>query len=116
MIWVQGCHLACTDCWNKHTWSFEKENLVSVDKLFEVIAATKGMRDRLDNSTLLKKQKINIIHGALDEVIKSEKLYAELSRINTDSSTLFEIIDSGHMSIWENTKELNNYIKVILIR
>lgn len=43
VIWVQGCHLACPECWNKHTWSFEKSTEISVDALFEQIAITKGI-------------------------------------------------------------------------
>lgn len=43
VVWVQGCHLACAGCWNQHTWSFAKRNLVSVDELFARIASTDGL-------------------------------------------------------------------------
>ena len=43
VIWVQGCHLACPECWNKHTWSFDKKNMVHIDELFEKISATTGI-------------------------------------------------------------------------
>ena len=38
VIWVQGCHLACPDCWNKHTWSFQKKKLIEADALFAEIS------------------------------------------------------------------------------
>ena len=43
VIWVQGCHLACPECWNKHTWSFKKKNMIQVDELFDRIASIKGI-------------------------------------------------------------------------
>ena len=43
VVWTQGCHLACPQCWNKHTWSFAKKSMMSVDALFEKIAATQGI-------------------------------------------------------------------------
>ena len=43
VIWVQGCHLACFECWNKHTWDFDNKNLISIDELFTQIAKTKGL-------------------------------------------------------------------------
>ena len=39
VVWVQGCHLGCAECWNKHTWPFSPQNLVSVDDIFAQIAA-----------------------------------------------------------------------------
>lgn len=48
VIWVQGCHLACPECWNKHTWSFAPKTLMSADELFAKIAAV----DSLDGITL----------------------------------------------------------------
>ena len=39
VIWVQGCHLGCSGCWNKHTWSFRKKNLVTADSLFSEITS-----------------------------------------------------------------------------
>lgn len=44
VVWVQGCHLACQDCWNKHTWSFDKKNLISADDLFEKISSIDGLQ------------------------------------------------------------------------
>lgn len=41
VVWVQGCHLACSGCWNKWTWSFEPKTLMSPDDLFQQIATAK---------------------------------------------------------------------------
>lgn len=43
VIWVQGCHLACSGCWNKHTWSFAEQTMMSVDELFDQISTTQGI-------------------------------------------------------------------------
>ena len=43
VIWVQGCHLACPECWNKHTWSFNSNNMISIDSLFEQIKNTQNI-------------------------------------------------------------------------
>ena len=43
VIWVQGCHLACPECWSKHTWSFYKQRWLEVDKVFDEIVDTKNI-------------------------------------------------------------------------
>ncbi len=43
VLWVQGCHLGCEGCWNKHTWSFARKNIVTVDSIFDLISSTKGI-------------------------------------------------------------------------
>ena len=43
VIWVQGCHLGCKECWNKHTWSFNKRNEMSIDSLYNQISDIDGL-------------------------------------------------------------------------
>lgn len=43
VVWVQGCHLACPGCWNRHTWSFAPKIRKSADALFANIAAVAGL-------------------------------------------------------------------------
>ena len=43
VIWVQGCHLACPECWNKHTWSFKPKRLIGIDELFDQIKSVQGI-------------------------------------------------------------------------
>ena len=43
VVWVQGCHLGCPQCWNKHTWSFAPKNQVSVGSLLAQISAVDGL-------------------------------------------------------------------------
>ncbi|MBM4367902.1 MAG: radical SAM protein [Deltaproteobacteria bacterium] len=43
VLWVQGCPLACPDCWNPDTWAFERRDLRSVEELASVILATEGI-------------------------------------------------------------------------
>ncbi len=43
VVWVQGCPLACSGCWNPDTWSFARRQMRSVDALAEEILATPGI-------------------------------------------------------------------------
>ena len=43
VLWVQGCHLACPNCWNKHTWSFKPVKMIHIDDIFKQVAATEGI-------------------------------------------------------------------------
>lgn len=37
VIWLQGCSLACTGCWNKTMWSFSPHILMERDEVLEQI-------------------------------------------------------------------------------
>ncbi len=39
VVWVQGCHIGCADCFNPDSWPFEIRELISVEKLAENILA-----------------------------------------------------------------------------
>jgi anaerobic ribonucleoside-triphosphate reductase activating protein len=39
VVWVQGCHIGCADCFNPDSWPFEVRELISVEKLAENILA-----------------------------------------------------------------------------
>ena len=68
----------------------------------EICAATRGLRDRLDNTHLLNKQNIHIIQGEYDNVIPLKKLQSELPPEQN-----YELIKNcGHMSVWEKKEEL----------
>jgi len=41
VLWLQGCDLGCSGCWNKETWSFEKNTLKSSDEVFQDILKNK---------------------------------------------------------------------------
>ena len=71
----------------------------------EIIASTKGMRDRLYNGELLNQSNINMVHGDLDTVVKTAKLTIEVARLN-NPSRIQTIPDVGHMSIWEKPAAL----------
>ncbi|NVJ53920.1 MAG: radical SAM protein [Campylobacteraceae bacterium] len=48
VLWLQGCDLACTGCWNTETWSFEKRILKTVDEVFKEII---NLRDTINGIT-----------------------------------------------------------------
>lgn len=79
----------------------------------EICAATAGMRDRQAFYQLKSNLRVSIIHGDLDPIIQSEKMTEELQNIS--SSYLFtNMIDVGHMGIWEDPKTVISSIKSIL--
>jgi len=43
VIWLQGCNLGCKGCWNRDSWSFEDNILMSCDELFEDIIKQKAI-------------------------------------------------------------------------
>lgn len=43
VLWVQGCSLSCSECWNKDTWDFSPNMLYSVQDIFEQISSQPGL-------------------------------------------------------------------------
>lgn len=37
VVWLQGCHRCCSDCANPQSCSFEINELISIDRLFQTI-------------------------------------------------------------------------------
>jgi len=66
----------------------------------EIIAATKGMRDRQDNSLLVTSHKINIIQGEFDPIIPLQLMQKKCLDLKTKPN-LYILKNVGHMSIWE---------------
>ncbi len=81
----------------------------------EIIATTRGMRDRDDNSALLKHNSISIIQGDSDQIVKTEKLNEELKK-SAIHPEVYHIKKCGHMSIWECPEELINCLKLIVFK
>jgi anaerobic ribonucleoside-triphosphate reductase activating protein len=43
VLWVQGCPLGCSGCWNPDTWSFERKQLREVQEVIADILGTPGI-------------------------------------------------------------------------
>lgn len=80
----------------------------------EIIAATAGIRDRLDNRQLMETNEIGIIQGAGDPVIPTLKMLEQTSTLKSQVE-IVTIANSGHMSIWEDQDALIESIKRLLI-
>ena len=89
----------------------KQANQISIE---EIVAATVGIRDRLDNRQVMEENDIGIIHGAEDPVIPTLKLMAETSTL-ASKVEIVTIENSGHMSIWEDKVALIESIKRLLI-
>jgi len=48
VLWLQGCSLGCSGCWNKDSWSNKPNILKSVDDIFDQIET---LKDKLDGVT-----------------------------------------------------------------
>jgi pimeloyl-ACP methyl ester carboxylesterase len=79
----------------------------------EIIASTRGMRDRLHHGEIMNSHEVKMIHGSLDTVVKTTKLEAELALLKKQPA-LQIIENAGHMSIWEAPNELMKCIRVNL--
>lgn len=81
----------------------------------EIIAATKGMRDRLSNELILKTTEVSIIQGEHDPIINTQDLL-EKSATYLSFDNVIVLKNTGHMSIWEQPEMLINCLKSILIK
>ena len=80
----------------------------------EIIACTKGMRDRSNLKSVINQHPIIIIHGDEDPIISTDMLLEELEGIQ--EVELYRIPQCGHMSIWENPAMLIKLIQNIVFR
>ncbi len=78
----------------------------------QIIAATKGMRDRTDNFELIKAHNIHIIQGEFDPIISTTQMTNQLKGVKPE--LLITLKGVGHMSIWEDYMALLNTINQIL--
>ncbi len=78
-----------------------------------IIVSTKGMRDRLDNSEVLREQEVTIIQGSNDPVVPiilmEEKLEKVMNKYN-----LVLIKKCGHLGFLEQPKEFLAVVKGII--
>jgi pimeloyl-ACP methyl ester carboxylesterase len=81
----------------------------------EIIACTRGLRDREDLTSLIKDHPIHLIHGDEDPIMPTEVLLKAIEK-NRNKVILHRITECGHMSIWENPQALINLIQSIVFR
>lgn len=70
VIWLQGCNLGCKHCWNKQTWSFNENRIISINEIFQDIQNQKN----LDGLTFTGGEPLLQFEGVfnLAKIIKSE--------------------------------------------
>jgi pimeloyl-ACP methyl ester carboxylesterase len=81
----------------------------------EIAAATAGMRDRKSFSLFLKSSDICIIQGEYDPIIATEQIKKEIEENNWQIELVL-LKNVGHMSIWEDPKNLIKALKNLIIR
>jgi len=121
VLWVQGCDLNCTGCWNQHTWSFEDKVLKSADDIFKQIESLKDIIDGvtftggepfLQSFELSKLAKLIKENTTLDIQIFSGFTKNEL--IKDEQKELLKYTDILVAGRYDTTKENNNQIVYIL--
>lgn len=40
VLWTQGCSKGCKNCFNPETWNFEKNNILDVEEIFNIIESS----------------------------------------------------------------------------
>jgi pimeloyl-ACP methyl ester carboxylesterase len=95
------------NCYKPISVLIEKANKLPVS---EICAATRGLKNRIDNSTLLIEQNIHIIQGEYDSTIPLKLMESKL-KSKAPSQKIHTIKNCGHMSIWEKPKELFSIIE-----
>lgn len=79
----------------------------------EIVACTKGMRDRENFYEVMDYQSINMIQGDSDPIIPMELLKEHLSQLK--ETPIIQLIENcGHMSFWENPSALIKCLKRIV--
>ena len=81
----------------------------------EIAAATAGMRDRTFFDLRSKTKIISIIQGEHDPIISTQQIKKELAEHDWQIK-LVELKNVGHMSIWEDPKNLIKELKNLIIR
>jgi len=102
VLWLQGCDLGCQGCWNKETWSFEKNILKSIEEVFNEIQKSKN----LDGVTFSGGEPF-LQAGELSKLAKKIKTYTNLS---LQIFTGFEL----HALRDQNQKELLEYTDILV--
>lgn len=114
VIWVQGCHLACTGCWNKHTWSFKKRTMMSVEQLFNQIASAEkisGVTFSGGEPFLQAKQLYKLAYKIKNELGLNLQIFTgyELEELTKkDQKVLLDLADIVVAGRFDNTKPNNN--------
>ncbi|WP_051568352.1 alpha/beta fold hydrolase [Crocinitomix catalasitica] len=81
----------------------------------EIIAVTRGLRDRKDNTILLNHHSISIIQGEYDPVIPNNKLNEAVEQAAIKPE-IIQIPNVGHMSFLEAPAALFNAMKLVLFK
>lgn len=102
VLWLQGCDLGCQGCWNKETWSFEKNILKSIEEVFNEIQKSKN----LDGVTFSGGEPF-LQAGELSKLAKKIKNYTNLSLQIFTGFELHELRD-------QNQKELLKYTDILV--
>ncbi len=103
VLWVQGCNLDCIGCWNKLTWSFEKNILKSINEIFEEI---KKLGSKIEGVTFT---------GG-EPFLQADEL-SQLAKLIKKNTTLDIQIFSGFYKdelIKDEQKKLLNYTDILV--
>ena len=101
---------------NMETCYSEIQNLIAGASMMDVkavVAATRGMRDRINNSEVISKCKVAIIQGANDPVISKREMKEQLNLLDHNVD-YYEIENCGHMGFVEQPVQFLKMIKLII--
>ena len=102
VIWVQGCSLGCSGCWNKDFWSDEGGVFVDVEKLLSEILVTEDIEgitilggEPLEQPEAIKKLIKNVKKNDLTVMLYTGFEESELNDIQLECVNLSDIAIMG---------------------
>lgn len=92
VLWLQGCDLACTGCWNNETWSFDKKILKTVEEVFKEIIS---LEESIDGVTF----------SGGEPFLQSEELSKLAKRIKENTNLDIQIFSGFNIEELQNTSQ-----------
>ena len=119
VLWLQGCNLGCKGCWNKETWSFEKNILKSVNDIFRDI---ERIKDKIDGVTftggepMLQTKELILLAKKIKKLNLSLQIFTgfEIDELDKTQKELLKYTDILVAGRFDESKENNNQ-KVYLL-
>lgn len=90
VVWMQGCSLHCSGCWNKEMWPNIPKRLYTVDELWSKLNLTSG---RIEGITLLGGEPLD--QASATRAIARRAKEEGLSLVLFTGYELDEIVDQG---------------------
>jgi len=94
VIWVQGCSIRCSGCWNQKMWSFQKRNEITIQSLLKKISKE---TEHIEGITLLGGEPLDQYEEVVSLLVACRNI--NLSTMVFTGYEMNEIYDKGFNKI-----------------